>query len=95
MPSDFPRYRLETAMHSETIGEYEIECSGLQLPDSEGWVANLVIYAPSCNPMHRNDIFPSQRVAVDSVFASEKEAEAEARTYAIALIEKGRKKEVH
>jgi len=82
-------------MHSETIGEYEIECSGLPLPDSEGWVANLVIYAPSCNPMHRNDIFPSQRVAVDTVFASEREAEAEARSYAVALIEKGRKKELH
>ncbi|AIY42163.1 hypothetical protein LT85_3005 [Collimonas arenae] len=82
-------------MQSETIGEYEIECSGLQLPDSEGWVANLAIYAPSCNPMHRNDIFPLQRVAVDTVFASEKEAEAEARTYAITLIEKSRKKEMH
>jgi hypothetical protein len=80
-------------MRTETIGEYEIEYSGIQLPDSEDWVANLAIYAPSTNPMHRNDIFPSQRVAVDSVFSSEQEAEAEARTYALSLIEKGRKKE--
>ncbi|WP_211461612.1 hypothetical protein [Collimonas silvisoli] len=81
-------------MHTETIGEYEIEYSGIQLPDSRDWIANLVIYAPSTNPMHRNDIFPSQRVAVDAVFASEQEAAAEARAFALSLIEKGRKKPI-
>lgn len=80
-------------MRTETIGDYEIEYSGIQLPDSEGWVANLTIYAPSTNPMHRNDIFPSQRVAVDTIFSSEQEAEAEARIFAISMIEKGRKAE--
>ncbi len=78
-------------MHTETIGNYEIECSGIQLPDSEDWGANLAIYAPSTNPMHRNDIFPSQRVAVDVVFSSEQEAEAEARVVAISMIEDRRK----
>ena len=81
-------------MHTEKIGEYEIEISGIQLPDSEDWGANLAIYGPSKNPMHRNDIFPSQRVAVDAVFSSEQEAEAEARAVAIAMIEKGRKQEM-
>jgi hypothetical protein len=85
-------YRPEIAMPTETIGEYEIEYSGIQLPDSEDWGANLAIYGPSCNPMHRNDIFPSQRVAVDTVFHTEQEAEAEARVFAISMIEKGRKK---
>lgn len=80
-------------MPTETIGEYEIEYSGIQLPDGEDWGANLAIYGPSCNPMHRNDIFPSQRVAVDMVFHTEQEAEAEARVFAISMIKKGRKKE--
>lgn len=80
-------------MPTETIGEYEIEYSGIQLPDSEDWGANLAIYGPSSNPMHRNDIFPTQRVAVDMVFHTEQEAEAEARAFAIAMIEKGSKKD--
>jgi hypothetical protein len=83
---------LEIAMKSETMGEYEIEYSGIQLPDSEDWIANLAVYAPSANPMHRNDIFPLQRVAVDVVFPTEQAAEAGAREFAIAMIEKGREK---
>ncbi|MFC5473811.1 hypothetical protein [Paraherbaspirillum soli] len=79
-------------MQSETIGEYEIEYSGLQLPDSDNWVAMLAIYGPSSNPMHRNDIFPSQRVALESVFPSEQAAEAEARTLAISMIGQRSKK---
>ncbi|MFJ2986458.1 hypothetical protein ACIPF8_01225 [Collimonas sp. NPDC087041] len=77
-------------MRTEIIGDYEIECSASQVPDSEDWIANLVIYGPSTNPMHRNDIFPLQRVAVDEVFPTEAAAEEEARSVAIALIEKQR-----
>ncbi|MDB5762351.1 MAG: hypothetical protein JWQ21_1346 [Herminiimonas sp.] len=74
-------------MPTETIGEYEIEYSGVQLPDSENWTAHLTIYGPSSNPMHRNNIFPDQRVAVETVFPSEEAAAAEARKIAITMIE--------
>jgi hypothetical protein len=74
-------------MQLEQIGEYEIEYSGSQLLKSEGWAAWLAIYGPSPNPMHRNSIFPTQRVAVDTVFPSEQEAEAEARKVAMSMIE--------
>lgn len=76
-------------MSSEQIGEYEIDYSGVQLPLDEGWAAHLTIYGPSPNPMHRNSIFPAQRVAPGSVFHSEAEAEAEARKIGLAMLEKG------
>lgn len=76
-------------MRTETIGEYEIEYSAVQLPDSSDWAAHLAIYGPSANPMHMSNIFPSQRVATDTAFPSEAAAEAEARRIAIAMIEEG------
>jgi hypothetical protein len=72
---------------TEQLGEYEIDYSGVRLTDVEGWAAYVTIYGPSSNPMHRNPIFPAQRVAVERVFDSEAEAEAEARKAALALIE--------
>jgi hypothetical protein len=74
-------------MQTEQIGEYEFEYSGIQLPDSDGWAAWLTIYGPSPNPMHRNSIFPTQRVAVETVFPDEQAAQAEARKVAMSLIE--------
>jgi hypothetical protein len=72
---------------TEQLGDYEIDYSGVRMTDVEGWAAYVTIYGPSPNPMHRNSIFPSQRVAVEHVFGSEAEAEAEARKAALALIE--------
>jgi hypothetical protein len=69
------------------LGDYEIEYSGVRLTDVDGWAAYVTIYGPSPNPMHRNSIFPAQRVAVEHVFGSEAEAEAEARKVALAMIE--------
>ncbi|MEO7577954.1 MAG: hypothetical protein ABIT83_10100 [Massilia sp.] len=65
-------------MPTEQIGDYEIEYSGVRMTDVEGWAAWLTVYGPATNPMHRNDIVPHQRVAVEHVFATEAEAEAEA-----------------
>lgn len=73
-------------MRAETIGSYEIEYSGVQLVNGEGWGAQVAIYGPSSNPMHRNMLFPEQRVSIEAVFASEAEAEAEARRVAMTLI---------
>jgi hypothetical protein len=61
-------------MQTKKIGDYEVEYGGEQLADSEDWAAYVAVYGPSPNPMHRNSIFPHQRVAVESVFASEAEA---------------------
>ncbi|MGE5651372.1 hypothetical protein [Noviherbaspirillum sp. UKPF54] len=74
-------------MGMETIGEYEIEYAGVHLVEQEGWAAYVTVYGPSTNPMHRNSIFPTQRVSLESVFASEAEAEAEARRVAHAMVE--------
>jgi hypothetical protein len=76
-------------MKSEQIAEYEIEYSGVQLPDSEEWAAYLTIYGPSSNPMHMNNIFPHQRVCIDMVFPTEQAAEAEARKHAMSMIGQG------
>ena len=76
-------------MRSEFIGDYEIEYAGMRLPESENWGAFVAVYGPSHNPMHRNCVFSEQRVALDSSFATEAEAEAEARKVAILMVEKG------
>ncbi len=73
-------------MGMETIGEYEIEYTGVHLIERDGWAAYLTIYGPSANPMHRNSIFPTQRVSVESVFATQAQAEAEARRVALAML---------
>jgi hypothetical protein len=74
---------------TEQIGQYEIEYTGERLADVDGWAAYIAIYGPPTNPMHRNDIVPHQRVAVEQVFASEEEAAAEARKAALAMLEPG------
>lgn len=74
-------------MATETVGEYEIDYSGVHMADVDGWAAWVTIYGPSPNPMHRNSIVPAQRVAVEQVFATEAEAAAEAHKTALAMIE--------
>ena len=80
-------------MQSETVGEYEIEFSGVQLPNGNEWGAWVTVYGPSCNPMHRNPIFPGQRVAPESRFATQDAAEQEAKKIAHALVEARVKKQ--
>jgi hypothetical protein len=77
----------EDQVATEQMGEYEIEYAGQRMADVDGWGAYVAIYGPSKNPMHRNSIVPNQRVAVERVFDSEQEAEAEARTAAIRMLE--------
>lgn len=75
-------------MPSETLGTYEIEYSAVLLPDSEHWAAYLTIFAPSPNPMHRNNVFPNQRVSIEQVFANQEEAEREAQKVGTEMINK-------
>ncbi|MET3130002.1 hypothetical protein AAKU55_000243 [Oxalobacteraceae bacterium GrIS 1.11] len=77
-------------MPSEQIGEYELEYSGVRLPAGAGWAAHLAIFGPSPNPMHRNSIFPEQRVCVAAVFPNEEAAEAEAYKVALTMLESGK-----
>jgi hypothetical protein len=74
-------------MATETVGQYEIDYSGVHMDDVDGWAAWVTIYGPSSNPMHRNSIVPTQRVAVEHVYASQAEAQAAARTVALTMIE--------
>ena len=76
-------------MPDEIIGEYEIEYSSVRLPESEHWAAMVAVYGPSFSPMHRNSIFPLQRVSIDAVFTSAEQAEAEAHKVALLMIEHG------
>ncbi|GAA4021952.1 hypothetical protein [Actimicrobium antarcticum] len=75
-------------MTTETIGEYEIEFTGVALPGTDGWAAHLTIHGPSANPMHQNTTFAEQRVAVDTVFPDAASAEAEARGIGLSMLEK-------
>jgi hypothetical protein len=74
-------------MATETLGEYEIDYSGVRLTDVDGWAAWVTIYGPSSNPMHRNSIVPAQRVALEQVFESEQAAAEQARVAAVAMLE--------
>jgi hypothetical protein len=76
----------EDNVPTEQIGDYEIEFAGEHLPDVDSWAAFVTVYGPSTNPMHRNALVPHQRVAVEHVFASEEEAQAEARAAALTML---------
>lgn len=78
-------------MATEQLGQYEIEYSGVRLADVDGWAAWLEIFGPTPNPMHRNAIFPAQRVALETLFGSEREAEQEARRIAHQMVERHRR----
>jgi len=74
-------------MPIEHVGDYEIEYAGVKLAsDRDNWAATVTIFGPSCNPMHRNPIFPCQRVLLDTVFHDEKSAEQEARKAAVEML---------
>jgi hypothetical protein len=76
-------------MPKEHLGNYDIEYNAVRLAaNSNDWAATVAIFGPSSNPMHRNPVFPSQRVLIDTVFHDEKSAEQEARKAALAMIER-------
>lgn len=78
-------------MPTEHMGDYEIEYSGVRVIGGEEWVAHVAIFGPSHNPMHRNPVFPSQRVLADQTFSDEKSAEQGALRAAHALLENSRR----
>lgn len=79
----------EGAVPTQQQGEYEIDYSGVWMADVEGWAAHVAIYGPSTNPMHRNSIVPPQRVALETVFSTQEQAEAEAQRAALAMLDQG------
>lgn len=74
-------------MPTQQRGEYEIDYSGVWMADVEGWAAHVAIYGPSPNPMHRNSIVPPQRVALETVFPTQEQAETEAQKAAISMLD--------
>lgn len=76
-------------MATEQIGDYEIEYTGVHVPETEGWAAWVEVFGPSPNPMHRQPVIPCQRVAVETSFGSQQEAEQEARRIALEMVEQG------
>lgn len=79
-------------MATEQIGDYEIEYTGVHVPESDGWAAWVEIFGPSPNPMHRQPVLPSQHVAIETSFASEQEAEQAARQFALDMVEQCHRK---
>jgi hypothetical protein len=77
---------VRAVMPSEIVGMYEIEYSGVLLPEGRDWAAHAAIFKPSANPMHRDIVFHDQRVCVESVFPSKEAAENEARNAALAML---------
>ena len=73
-------------MPSEKIGAYDVEYSAVPTADGTGWVAHVVVYGRSTNPMHRNCVFPDQRVSLESIFKTSEEAEIEARRVAADML---------
>ncbi|WP_432239103.1 hypothetical protein [Herbaspirillum robiniae] len=81
-------------MPTEQMGDYEIEYAGVRVIGGDEWVAQVAIFGHSCNPMHRNPVFPVQRVLVDKTFADEKSAESSALQVAHELLEGGEHRHV-
>jgi len=75
-------------MPTEQVGDYEIEYAGVRVIGGDEWVAQVAIFGHSINPMHRNPVFPVQRVLPDQTFADEKAAEQGARQVAHEMLEK-------
>ncbi|MES2151529.1 MAG: hypothetical protein V4508_17265 [Pseudomonadota bacterium] len=72
-------------MPTEKIAEYEIEFVGLRMREPDGWAAQMAVYGPSTNPMHRKVLVALQRVAVYQLFPTQHDAEQEARLVALAM----------
>ena len=73
-------------MQNLQINGYEIEYSGEFIEESKTWAAYLELFIPSSNPMHMNNIFPRQRVSVDSIFLDRESAEDAAHNVAIEMV---------
>ena len=73
-------------MATESVGDYEIDYSGMRLEDVDGWAAWVTIYGPSPNPMHRNSVVPAQRVALEQVFDNEEQAQQAAHEAALHML---------
>jgi hypothetical protein len=75
-------------MPTEQVGDYEVEYAGVRVIGGDEWVAQIAIFGHSITPMHRNPVFPVQRVLPDQTFADEKAAEQGARQVAHEMLEK-------
>ncbi|MBV8624919.1 MAG: hypothetical protein JO174_15660 [Herbaspirillum sp.] len=75
-------------MPTEHVGDYEVEYSGVRVIGGQEWVARVAIFGHSTNPMHRNPVFPAQRVLAEQTFADEKSAEQGARQAAHDMLDK-------
>ncbi|WP_322057575.1 hypothetical protein [Paraburkholderia sp. J63] len=82
-------------MHTERLGHYEVELSARQFIHNGGWAAFAAIHARADETGRYGEhsgrdedaaVFPEQRVADETVFASEAAAIAGARQAALAML---------
>ncbi|MFX1761862.1 hypothetical protein PWP93_04550 [Paraburkholderia sp. A1RI-2L] len=76
-------------MHTEKLGHYEVELSARQFIHNGGWAAFAAIHDPHGGRGEQTGcaaVLPEQRVADETVFASEAAAIAGARKAALAML---------
>ncbi|MCG5073908.1 hypothetical protein [Paraburkholderia tagetis] len=79
-------------MHTERLGHYEVELSARQFIHNGGWAAFAAIHDPHGEHgehdghAERAAVVPEQRVADETVFASEAAAIAGARQAALVML---------
>ncbi|CAB3779121.1 hypothetical protein LMG28688_00731 [Paraburkholderia caffeinitolerans] len=76
-------------MHTERLGHYEVELSARQFIHNGGWAAFAAIHGQQDEDDEhaaRAAVFPEQRVADETVFASEAAAIAGAREAALVVL---------
>lgn len=73
-------------MHTERLGHYEVELSARQFIHNGGWAAFAAIHDPHGEQTGFAAVFPEQRVADETVFASEAAAIAGARQAALVML---------
>jgi len=82
-------------MHTEMLGSYQVELSARQIIDHGGWAAYATIHEVPADDAQRGadgagaSLFPTQRLADDTVFESEEAAIAGARRVALAFLGAG------
>jgi hypothetical protein len=73
-------------MSTKFIDAYEVEFSAEPLEGTDLWGAYVAVYAPSSNPMHRNNLVRKHRVAAVQQFTDKGAAHAAAETAAEELV---------
>jgi hypothetical protein len=74
-------------MPIKNIDNYEVEFTGELHAGTEHRGSFVAIFAPSDNPTHLNNIYPTQRLSADLTLLDQHAAEAEAERAAAIILD--------